>query len=119
MRNKYKEYKTILDNGNLNLINIDDNLISNIINYENTEAIYQKKIINEIKCIKNDDKKYAIDHLTILLIGRKGVGKTTLIKYILKLDDNEEIKPENVSEYFISYRSKKVPHLQLIEFNKF
>ena len=119
MRNKYKEYKTILDNGNLNLINIDDNLISNIINYENTEAIYQKKIINEIKCIKNDDKKYAIDHLTILLIGRKGVGKTTLIKYILKLDDNEEIKPENVSEYFISYRSKKVPHLQLIEFKGF
>jgi len=35
---------------------------------------------------------------------------------MLKLDDNEEINPENISEYFISYKSKKVPHLQLIEF---
>ena len=65
----------------------DNNLINKVINNENSSIVYKKKIIDEIISIKNNDNIYQIDHLKILLIGRKGVGKTTLIKYMLNLDE--------------------------------
>ena len=112
--------KKILKKKELN-ISLDKNLISNIIKNENSINVYKKQIINKIELIKKDDNKYAIDYLTVLLVGRKNVGKTTLIKYMLKLEEqNENIeKKDNIiisKEDFVSYKSNKVPHLKLVEF---
>ena len=119
--NKVKDYENkVLKGGKLKL-NIENkiyNEISNIIKYENTEEIFKKKIIDEIENVKRDDTKFQIEHLTILLIGRKGVGKTTLIKYILDLDEDDEyyLDTNEKNENFTSYTSKKVTHLKLVEF---
>ena len=113
---KYIEYIKTLDMGKLTFVFDEKDLIEKIINNEKSISFYKEKIFNEIEKIKNDDVQYKIEHLTILLIGRKGVGKTTLINYILKIDDNEEIITESISNDFVSYKSRKVPHLKLIEF---
>jgi len=119
--NKVKDYENkILKGGKLNL-HIENkiyNEISKIIKYENTEEIFKKKIIDEINIVKEDDSKFQIEHLTILLIGRKGVGKSTLIKYILDLNEDDEYYLDNNSQNknFTSYTSKTVTHLKLVEF---
>ena len=116
-----KDYeKNILKKKELN-ISLDKNLISNIIKNENTINVYKKQIINKIELIKKDDDKYAINYLTVLLVGRKNVGKTTLIEYMLKMDEqNKNIEEENNNieskQNFVSYKSNKVPYLKLIEF---
>ena len=119
--NKVKDYENkVLKEGKLNL-NIENkiyNEISNIIKYENTEEIFKKKIIDEINMVKKDDTKFQIEHLTILLIGRKGVGKSTLIKYILDLNEDDEYYLDTFSQNknFTSYTSKTITHLKLVEF---
>ena len=115
LKNVYE--KDVLKKKDLNL-SIDNNIISSIINNENTENVYKGKIIKEIESIKQDDNKYGIEHLTILLVGEERVGKTTLINYMLQLDENNQgtiTKKEN----FVTYKSDKVPHLKLIEFKGF
>jgi ATPase subunit of ABC transporter with duplicated ATPase domains len=119
--NKVKDYESkVLKGGKLKL-NIENkiyNEISNIIKYENTEEIFKKKIIDEINMVKSDYTKFQIEHLTILLIGRKGVGKSTLIKYILKLNEDDDYYEDNNSQNtnFKTYTSKAVTHLKLVEF---
>ena len=109
-------YNKVLTTYNLDL-NLNNNLITNIVKNEDSKFIYKKKIIDKIKSIKDDDKKYKIDYLTILLVGRKGVGKTTLINYMLKIKENDDDNVDIITEEnFISYHSKKVPHLKLVEF---
>lgn len=113
---KTANFSKILKNFNLDT-NLSNNLISNIIKNEDSQYIIKKKIIDYIKLLKNDDQKYKIDYLTILLIGRKEVGKTTLINYMLKIKEGEDYNESIITnENFISYHSKKVPHLKLVEF---
>ena len=104
--------------GKLKFQQIDDNLIQSIINKENTISYFKKKVINKIISIKDDDKEYKIDHLTILLVGRKSVGKKTLINYMLKLDEDNDYEFNTTipNENFESYESKRVPHLKLVKF---
>ena len=52
-------------------------------------------------------------------IKKKNVGKTTLIKYILKLDgkeyNNESLNEEIIQEEnFISFKNKKIPYLKFL-----
>ena len=99
--------------------NEKNNLILKTIFFENTENIYKKKIIDEINSIKVDDSKYTIEYLTIILIGRKGIGKTTLINYILNIKtDNEEDLTITSDENYTIYQRKNF-HLKLIEFKPF
>ena len=67
---------------------------------------YKKKIINGILSIKNNDNIYQIKHLKILLVGRKGVGKTTLIKYMLNLDEKNINNKDYSNMYFTEYENK-------------
>ena len=64
--------------------NIKD-LIENILCKEEYEENAFKKIKNFI--LEKSKIKNIINHLNIILIGRSGVGKTTLINTILKYDD--------------------------------
>ena len=119
LKNDYTN--TILQDKNFKLINIEPEIISNIIENEQSKLIYKKKITDEISNIRDNKEESKITQLTILVVGKKSVGKSTLIKYILKLNENlsntgnndEEIIPE---ENFISYKNKNVPYLKLIEF---
>ena len=66
-------------------INIDKNSISNI----TKNKIFQDKIMNKIrkisKNIMNQEKNICeIKHLSALILGRYGVGKSTLINAIYK-----------------------------------
>ena len=98
-------------------LDLDINLINNILVKEDTKIFYKNKIIKEIDNIKNDkeNQNYKIEYLTILLVGRKKVGKTTLIQYMLKLKD-DEIKNKNENEDFVIYKNNRITHLRLIEF---
>ena len=96
-------------------------LILDTIKNEETEKIYEKKIIDQIKAIKDNDSDYKIEYLTILLIGRKGIGKTTLIDYILNIqtkDNGENLTIDSSNENYTIYRIKEF-YLKLIEFKSF
>jgi len=107
--------------GNLNLI-VNNGLIQNIIENQDAKYIFKNKIFENINSIKyNKDgqgKKYDINYLTILLVGRMGVGKTTLIKYILNLKDEDIKRLQNNAgnNDFVTYKSKNVTYLKLIEY---
>ena len=122
--NLIKNYEnTILKDNYFNLHTIDERLISNIIENEQSSLIYKKKIVDAISNITEKKEEHQIKQLTILVLGKKLVGKTTLIEYILKLDEKEiNNNKENIDSKiihennFISYKNKKVPYLKLIEF---
>ena len=113
--NKEKYENDVMKKESLNL-SIDDNFISTIIDNEDSDFIYKKKIIDKIIKITNDDQQYKIDYLTILLVGRKGVGKTTLINYMLEINDGDTDTKMIKQDNCVSYQSKKVPYLKLVEF---
>jgi len=101
--------------------NDEKKLILDTIKNEETEKIYEKKIIDQIKEIKNNVSSYKIEYLTILLIGRKGIGKTTLIEYILNIqtkDKGENLKIDDSNENYTIYELKDF-YLRLIEFKSF
>jgi hypothetical protein len=113
----YKEYKeNILKKLPLKL-NIDNQLILNIIQNENSINVYKRKIMDDIISIKEDESLYRINYLKILLVGRKRVGKTTLIKYMLNKEDlNDNDNDNNKAQNFVEYVSNQVPYLKLVEF---
>ena len=117
-KNVYMAYKeNILKKLTLNL-EIENQLIQNIIENENSKNVYKRKIMDEIISIKEDNSLYQISYLKILLVGRKKVGKTTLIKYMLN-KDNFNDNNNNIIEKFGQYESSQVPYLKLVEYRGF
>ena len=97
----------------LNKIKLDE--IKNILQNENTISIIKEKIYQKINAYENDNSKHNLEYLKIILVGRKKIGKTDLIKYILKLEENESnyiYKNEDFKEYTSEY----VPYLKLVEY---
>ena len=117
----FLEKKENFEKNNFNrnniILNQDTNLISNIINYENTMNVFQNKIFKEIELIKADEEKYKIDHLTILLVGKRKIGKKSLIQYILQLDDSQ-LKSEKgkKKKNFQAFQNPKIPYLRLVKY---
>ena len=116
MDNKENFEKTNLDKKKL-IINLNTNLISEFIINENTKSAFKNLIIKEIELIKSDEKKYKIDHLTILLVGKSKAGKKSLIKYMLKLDDSQiNAKKGRKNGEFQAFQNPKIPHLRLVKY---
>ena len=114
--NKSNVEKKLLNDKEFKYIpQIDINIINQIYMNEKIDDFCENKIIKEIETISNNDEKFEINHLTILMVGRQGIGKTTLIKYMLELSDDEINKMNNVKEDFKPFTSKKVKYLKLIE----
>ena len=107
----------ILDNNKLYTFqNINKEIVMKISRNEDSYNYFKNKIIREIESIANDNEKYKIDCLNILLVGRKGIGKTTLIKYILdSVTDNYRDTYNKSNDDFTPYTSKKIKYLKLIE----
>ena len=89
-------------------------LVTQIISHENGNEKYKKKIKNQISKIKKDEKLFCIKHLTILLTGKSGTGKSTLINVLLN-----EKAPTGVGTYITKdttpYRNKIRPYLRLVD----
>ena len=94
----------------------DNDLIEEIRKNENTHNKFRDKIFKKIDKIIEDKNKYKINYLTILLGGRKNVGKTSLIKYILESDKNGGTEIIEQDKYFSIYKNDTVPYIHLVEF---
>ena len=93
--------------------NIESKIIEKIAINKDSHNFFKNKIINEINLISKDENRFKIDYLNILVVGRKGIGKTTLIKYILELRNDDYIDYRNND--FIIYNSKQIKYLRIIE----
>ena len=102
----------ISDKKNLRLYFPENELIRIISNEENTNRL-KEIIIEHIEKIKQNDEMFKIKNLSILIVGRKGVGKTSLIEYILGNNCNKE---EASNENFQIFTNSQCPYLRLIEF---
>ena len=106
--------KEILNYLNYHKANISQNLTFQLLNEENASQVYRNKIQNEISIIGNDKKSFQINYLTIMLLGKSGVGKTTLINKILGVNaptgDGNFITTETTP-----YQSEKMPFLRLVD----
>ena len=112
INNKESNAQLIYNQKSKNNNVIPDGLVDSIIESEEIPDFFINKISEIIDSIGSDEKKYKIEHLNILLVGRKGVGKTTLIKYILDLDNNNI---NNNPSDFQEYTSQTIKYLKLIE----
>ena len=104
-----------LNEQNLNFVNL---LTSQIITNENgTKLMKQKKSeIENVENIEND--QFKISHLTVLILGQSGTGKSTLVNNIFF--DGKEVAKENAVDIgtramIAPYKNPKVPYLQLVD----
>lgn len=122
---KLPNFKSDLINYNdKDVLNLNNNsremlaLIEQIINFEKGEQIYIDKMKNEIKKIEENPDKYKIDYITVMLVGKSGVGKSTLINKFLKLDKGNEAASGTGSfqtTEIKDYTSTNVPFLRLVD----
>jgi len=92
-------------------------LIENISKEEKYTKICYEKIENFISNKSKDDK--IVDHLNIVIVGRAGIGKTTLLNAVLNYDQEECLKTDfgknctlGEPEY---HESKKMPLLRIAD----
>lgn len=113
-QNYYTKYiRKIYSDQNYLKLNLNKAELNKIIYNPESRDILKKLIFEHVEKIKENDEDYNIKYLSILVIGRKGVGKTNLIKYIL---NNNKNNYENDKETFMIFTHKKCPYLRLIEF---
>ena len=93
-------------------------LVSQIISNENGNEIHKTKIKKQIAKIKEDENLFKINHLTILLTGKSGTGKSTLINVLLNLPKGLKA-PTGVGNYITTetkpYQSKNRSYLRLVD----
>ena len=93
-------------------------IVKKILENENGKNIYIKKLKKEIHKMQNDINKHKIKYLTIMLVGKSGVGKSTLINNLLKLTPEEKAKigiGNFITTESKAYSSKAVPYLKLVD----
>jgi GTP-binding protein EngB required for normal cell division len=114
---------TNLFNSKLKRANIPNNysyqkLVSEFIQTEDGESAFQYKIEECIKKIEKNPKDYEIKYLTVMVLGMTGVGKSTLINEVLKLEGNKKAKAKTgpfVTVNYQEYESDSLEFLKLID----
>jgi predicted GTPase len=95
-----------------------ENLVKNFMNMESAQKGYNYKIEECIKKIENNEDSYKIEYLTVMLVGKSGVGKSTLINNVLKLGQSQKAKTGTGKFQTIKideYQSEAVKFLKLID----
>ena len=101
--------------------NIDydfNDFVNQVINIECGKDIYISKIYEEINEINKINDLFEINYFTVMLIGKTGVGKSTLINNLLKLQGEQQAKTGVGSfqtKEIKEYRSSNVPFLKLVD----
>ena len=117
-KNKNEIARVLLNFLNSRSLNVGQNLISDLLKTENGYSVYEKKVLREIAKINENKDLFKIQYLTILVIGKTGVGKSTLINCALKLEDNEKAEENETDSQTLEikdYTSAKVPYLRLVD----
>ena len=95
-----------------------ENLVKNFMNMESAQKGYNYKIEECIKKIEKNENSYKIEYLTVMLVGKSGVGKSTLINNVLKLGQSQKAKTGTGKFQTIKideYQSEAVKFLKLID----
>ena len=90
-------------------------LVSDVINLENGKKTYSEKIGNIIKAVQSNNSKY----INIIVIGKHGIGKKTLINKIFKLKNIKLNIMPNQEKEIEEYKNNGIPFFRfaLIKFN--
>jgi len=110
--NKIKNY---FENNELRHL---EDMIKKLIILENAKEIFKKKIKNQIDYINENELSFKINYLTVMLLGKSGVGKSTLINSFLKLSKGNKAKTGTGNFQTINiqpYQSNSLPFLRLID----
>ena len=91
------------------------NICSEIIMKQDFKSIYEQKLIHEFELLINNNEFTKIEYLTILIIGKSGVGKSTLINSLLKKDLAPTGVGFIVTEGDKFYKIDDIPFLNLID----
>ena len=95
-----------------------DNFVSQVIKIEGGNEICMNKIYEEINEINKNKNQFEINYFTVLLIGKSGVGKSTLINNLLQLTE-EQMAKTGVGNFqtidIKEYKSDFVPFLRLVD----
>ena len=96
---------------------IPENIITRLIELENGYDIYEKRIKNEIKKIGENENEFNIKYLAIMLLGKSGVGKSTLINQFLQLKEKKAKTGTGKFQTILTevYTSKSVPFSRLVD----
>ena len=100
-----------------NIPNLRD-LVKNFMSLESAKKGYNYKIEECIKKIEKNENSYKIEYLTVMLVGKSGVGKSTLINNVLKLNQNNKAKTGTGQFQTIKmdeYQSEAVKYLKLVD----
>ena len=97
------------------LINNKKNLIKMILDKEGIEKIQLYKIEKEFEKLGKDIQYVKLDYITIIITGRTGVGKSSLINALLKEYLAEEGMKDIITTKPFKYENEKVKFLKLID----
>ena len=98
-----------LENSNLNI----NKLISELINIENGKKVCSEKIERIIESDGKDNNKKN-NRINILVIGKQGIGKKTLVNKIFKLKNIIINFENNFNQEIQEYESEKLPFFKFI-----
>ena len=98
-----------LENSNLNI----NKLISDLINIENGKKVCSEKIERIIESDGKDNNKKN-NCINILVIGKQGIGKKTLVNKIFKLKNIIINFENNFNQEIQEYESEKLPFFKFI-----
>ena len=92
--------------------------IEELFNNENEDNLFSSRINDSLEKLSEKMSELEVKHLNILLVGPSGVGKSTLINSILKLEEDKEAladitKP--TTKTFNVYESDKISNIRLID----
>jgi hypothetical protein len=107
--------KDFINNYSYKTMTFDKNIISKIISSREAVKIFKGKIQNEFKIIGNNIDTLKIKYLSIIIIGKSGVGKSTLINCMLKEYLAKEGVGDRITIKNTSYQNAKIPFLRLID----
>ena len=95
-------------------MSISPNLASKVIDSENGYQIYHQKIDNLISILTQGKKHFQIKYLTVMVLGKSGVGKTSLINKILNINAPTG-EGKFVTKETTPYASNAMPFLRLVD----
>ena len=95
-------------------MSISPNLASKVIDSENGYQVYHQKIDNLISILTQGKKHFQIKYLTVMVLGKSGVGKTSLINKILNINAPTG-EGKFVTKETTPYISNAMPFLRLVD----